>query len=116
VRIIAMNKLFRAALFLVVFLAACQPEPEPQMIVSVVVDGRSLTYDILEPVTVAEFLAQIEVTTTELDRIVPPPFTQVSDGLQITVRRVTEESYCEDRDLPYTQRTVINEQLDPGTE
>jgi hypothetical protein len=111
-----MKTMFRAALFLALILTACQPEPEPQMIVSVVVDGRSLTYDVPEPITVAEFLAQIEVTTTELDRIVPPPFTQLSDGLQITVRRVTEEDFCEDRDLPYTQRTVINEQLDPGTE
>ena len=110
-----MRTFFRAALFLALILTACQPEPEPQMIVSVVVDGRSLTYDVPEPITVAEFLAQIEVTTTELDRIVPPPFTQVSDGLQITVRRVTEENYCEDRDLPYTQRTVINEQLDSTT-
>lgn len=98
-------------------LAGCQQAPErPPMIVSVVVDGRSLTYDAPEPITVAEFLAQIDVETGELDRVVPPPFTQISDGLQITVRRVTEEDYCEDRDLPYTQRTVINEQLEPGTE
>lgn len=106
-----------ALLYTLLLLLGCQPEPDdPLMIVSVVVDGRSLTYDVREPITVAEFLASIEVTTTELDRIVPPPFTQVSDGLQITVRRVTEESFCEDRDLPYSQRTLINEQIAPGTE
>lgn len=112
-----MKKLLCTALLLGMLLAGCQEEPEDRlMIVSVVVDGRSLTYDVREPITVAEFLASIEVTTTELDRIVPPPFTQISDGLQITVRRVTEESFCEDRDLPYSQRTVINEQIAPGTE
>lgn len=95
----------------------CQPPVEDTtLIVSLVVDGRSLTYDVPEPITVAEFLAQVEVTVGELDRVVPPLFTQISDGLQITVRRVVEETECEDRDLPFTRRTLINEQLDPGAE
>lgn len=115
-----MNTMLRTILLIIIAaftVSGCQPEPEPAlMVVSVIVDGRNLTYDAREPITVSEFLTQINVTIGELDQIVPPPFTQIYDGLQITVRRITQESYCEDRDLPYSQRTVINEQLAPGTE
>ncbi|MBK9122744.1 MAG: DPP IV N-terminal domain-containing protein [Chloroflexi bacterium] len=105
------------AVLLLLFAGGCQPPADDtQMIVSLVVDGRSLTYDVPEPITVAEFLAQVDVTLGDLDRVVPPPFTQISDGLQITVRRVAEETECEDRDLPFTRRTLINEQLEPGAE
>lgn len=112
-----MKRFSLITLFIAFVLSACQPAPEqPLMIVTLIVDGRVFTYDMREPYTVAEFLAQVNVTTSDLDRIVPPPFTQISDGLQVTVRRVTEESYCEERDLPYTRRTVVNEQLAIGTE
>ncbi len=105
--------IFLAALLL----SACTPPPQdPVMIVTLVVDGRGLTYDVDEPITVGEFLDQVDIIVGELDVVSPPPFTQISDGIQITVRRVTEETYCEDRELPYQRKTLVDERLEAGAE
>lgn len=100
-----------------VLLGACTPPPQdPVMIITVVVDGRGLTYDFNEPITVGEFLDRVKVTLGELDIVSPPLFTQISDGIQITVRRVTEQTYCEDRELPYQRKTLVDERLETGAE
>ncbi len=104
-------------LVLVMLLAACAPPPPPPvMVVSLLVDGRNLTYDVREPITVGEFLEQVNVSLGEQDVVSPQLFTQISDGIQITVRRITEETYCEDRDLPYQRRTLVDERLETGAE
>lgn len=104
-------------LLILLFLAACTPPPaDPVMIVTLVVDGRGLTYDVDEPITVGEFLDQVDIVLGELDVVSPPPFTQISDGIQITIRRVTEETYCEDRELPYQRKTLVDERLEAGAE
>lgn len=110
----------RLSLLLFLFallLTACEPPPEdPVMIITLVVDGRGLTYDFDEPITVGEFLDEVGITLGELDVVSPPAFTQISDGIQITVRRVTEETYCEDRELPYQRKTLVDERLEPSAE
>ncbi|MEO0563639.1 MAG: G5 domain-containing protein, partial [Chloroflexota bacterium] len=47
----------------------------------------------------------------ELDRVNPQPFTQVTDGMIVTVVRVIEETQCEEVEIPFRQRTVLNEGL-----
>jgi hypothetical protein len=104
------------ALIVMSLIGCAPPPPDPIMVVSVVADGRNLTYDVREPITVGEFLAQIEVVLGEQDVVSPPLFTQISDGIQITVRRVAEETYCEDREMPYQRRTLVDERLQAGAE
>ncbi|MCU0463562.1 MAG: G5 domain-containing protein [Anaerolineae bacterium] len=112
-----MIKLLHPLLLCLTLLVACTPVAEdPVMVVYVVVDGRNLTYDVSEPITVGEFLDQIEVSLGELDAVSPQLFTQVSDGIQITVRRISEETYCEDNEIPYERRTLIDERLEAGAE
>jgi hypothetical protein len=105
------------AILLMSALIACTPvEEEPAQVVSIVVDGRELTYSASVPVTVAEFLRDAEIETGPMDRVSPPEFTQITDGMRITVVRVTEEVDCEQQELPYQSRSVPNEGLAPGEE
>ncbi len=98
-------------------LAACIPvEEAPAMLITVQVDGRSLTYTEEEPLTVQQFLDAIEIERGELDRVNPPLFSQISDLMQITVVRVSIEEYCEDEEKPFQIETRFSETVAAGTE
>lgn len=101
-----------------VALAGCAPVAEPPraMTITLIADGLSQTYAQQELVTVGEFLEKLQFQLGELDRVNPELFTQLSDGMRITVRRVREEEYCETRALPYQRRTVPNEGVPVGEE
>ncbi|PJF38373.1 MAG: hypothetical protein CUN55_17470, partial [Phototrophicales bacterium] len=112
-------KILFLTLFLIFVAAACQPaEEEDAIYVELQADGRLRTFAIDSPMTVSEFLAQSEVDVElgPLDRIQPPRFTQIYDGLRITVRRVEEQQNCEQRDIPFERQVVLNEGLAPGEE
>lgn len=105
-------------LTLLVFVAGCTAAPSPteSMQVSLIVDGnrRSWAYD--DPITVGEFLDEVGVELAELDDITPPLFTQIADGMLITIVRVEIEDFCEERPIPYQTQRVQNESLEPGQE
>ena len=103
--------------FLIAWGAACTPQEEvPGIRVSLIADGRERTFAYAVPVTVGEFLRdpKVNVELNELDRVNPPPFTQISDGMRVTVVRVTERTDCEQSEIPYRQSTLLNEGLQPG--
>lgn len=105
------------ALLLIALLTACTPTQEtPSIFVSLVADGRQLTFEYAAPVTVAQFLRDAEIETGELDRIDPPLYTQVTDGMRVTIVRVEQRTECERQEIPYRQRPVFNEGLRPGEE
>jgi Tol biopolymer transport system component len=98
-------------------LAACTQNAEPQgIVVSLMVDGRERTFTYDAPITVGEFLRDAEVTLGEIDDVNPPAFTQIADGMRVTVARVQEETSCEDEEIPYRRQTVLYEGLQPGEE
>jgi hypothetical protein len=106
-----------ALLFCIIVLAACKPIQEtPRIRVSLIADGRERTFAYNTPVTIDEFLRdpKVGVELGELDKVNPPQFTQINDGMQITIVRVTEKSECERSEIPYRQTTVLNEGLKPG--
>jgi hypothetical protein len=104
-------------LLALLLLAACAPVEEvPSIFVSLVADGRQLTFEYRAPVTVAEFLRDAEVETGEQDRVDPPLYTQITDGMRVTVVRVSERTECERQEIPFRQRPVFNEGLRPGEE
>lgn len=106
------------SLLLILFLAAaCRPQVEQETyIVSLVADGRERRFQLAEPFTVEEFLRQpdVNVEIGENDRLTPPRFTQLTDQMRITIVRVTEETICEQENIPYEQETILNEGLQPG--
>jgi Tol biopolymer transport system component len=104
-------------IFGILMLVGCTTvEEQPPMTVFLVVDGREQTWQLSEPLTVAEFLRQQEVELGSLDRVVPSDFTQITDKMRITVVRVREEDQCEEVVLPYERETSRFEGLQPGEE
>lgn len=107
---------FAAVFFCLVIAACAPPPPQPSITVSLVADGRELIYRYTIPVTVAQFLRDAEIEKGELDRVSPPEFTQIADGMRVTVVRVREETECQRAELPYRQQMLLNEGLQPGEE
>jgi hypothetical protein len=98
-------------------LTGCREEQSSLSIrVSLIADGRERTFAYNEPVTVDEFLQdpRIGIELGDLDRVEPSPFTQITDGLRVTVVRVREETECTQSEIPYRQRTIPNEALVAG--
>lgn len=100
---------------LLLLITACDSQEElPSMIVTLLVDGQQRAIAEDTPITVGEILRQEEIVLGPLDEVNPPQFSQISDGMRITVARVTEESSCEEVEVPYQSRTIPNEALAPG--
>lgn len=116
-RLPVMKKLL-LCVFTLVLLSACRPTREAASVlrVSLIADGRERIFEYSTPVTVDEFLRDPKtgIELGELDRVNPSPFTQISDGMRVTVVRVTQSESCEESIIPFRQRTIPNEALKPG--
>lgn len=111
------SRLILRLCILLTFLAACIPSEEsPAMQITVIADGRERLFAYDLPVTVGDFLADklVNIELGELDRVNPQKFTQISDGMRITIVRVQETTECNQQDVPYVQRQVLYEGLQPG--
>lgn len=100
-----------------VILSACRQNPTAsQLRVKLIADGRERTFDVPTATTIDEFLRdpKVDVQYSELDIVNPPPFTQIADGMQITISRVSEKEECETTEVPYKQTQVLNEGLKAG--
>lgn len=114
---LVMKKTRHLLLIILSLIAACTTaQEEPEIIVTLVADGRERTFAYAVPITVGDFLNDADIELSELDRVNPQPFTQITDGMIVTVARVQEETECEEIEVPYRQRTVLNEGLAPGEE
>jgi hypothetical protein len=106
-----------AFLIVLLLLAACTTQQETNpLLVSLVADGQERAYPQQSPITVGEFLRQVNVELGALDDVTPPLYTQISDGMRVTVVRVTESEECSQRDIPFQERRVPNEGLAAGEE
>jgi hypothetical protein len=99
---------------LLLLLAACQPQRPPAMVITLAVDGHETALQQESPVTVGEILRAEDIELGPLDQVNPPEYSQISDGMRITVARVREESQCTETEIPFERRTIPNEALAPG--
>lgn len=99
------------------FVSGCTTEEDPSILVSVIADGRERSWNYTEPVTVEQFLNEVDMAYDPvLDRINPEPWRQIFDGIRITIVRVSETEYCEQEDIPFETVTRLLEGLEPGEE
>lgn len=98
--------------------AACnQPTQEASTIRVELIDGNvRRTYVYQEAITVDDFLRRIEANVTDLDRVSPQRFTQIYDGMTITIVRVQEEISCFDSELAFNTQRLPADALQPGEE
>ena len=103
------------SLVVLIVLASCRPNAETASYdVHIAVDGGKQTYSVAEPLTVDELLANAQIDLGTLDRISHPLVAQVSDGMLITIRRVTEEQACERQEIPFRRRVLPREGIPAG--
>jgi resuscitation-promoting factor RpfB len=108
------------ALALALLAAACGPinGPAPTapgaVTITIQADGLSKNYVFAPGLTVREAVAKAGVAVGELDRLSPPPYTLISNGVNVVLTRVSESFDVEQVSLPYTSQTVRNEALPAG--
>ena len=95
-------------------LAACVGTPAESYTVTVVADGQTHALTLEDDLTVSDALTRAGVALGELDRVNPPGFSRITDGLTITVVRVREETVVEDAVIPFERRTTRNDGLPAG--
>src|ERR1700736_2198482 len=103
-------------ILLLSLLASCQSGATDSGIrVRVVADGKQLAYSVPDSVSVIQFLQKTNIQLGELDRVNPSEFTQITDGMVITIVRVEDKPICEDQPLAFKTTYLQNPDLAPGT-
>jgi hypothetical protein len=96
--------------------AACEPEDnnEREIRVALVADGSQRSFVFDRPISVEQFLRQGNVVLSPLDEVNPSKFTQITDGMTITVVRVTESEECQEQAIPFGTDERPTTDLEPG--
>lgn len=106
---------------LLISLSACSsltpsppPTPAGNVTLTITADGQTQTYTAPPGFTLREALAHLSVVLGELDRVAPPLYTVVSEGLAVTITRVTESFEIEQAVVPYTTEIVKSDFVREG--
>ena len=103
--------------FLLILLSACATSTLPETAVrqpvkvQLRVDGQSLNLT-TEAANVRELLEEAGITASDSDEVDPPPFTPLTDGLTVTIVRVTESIEVIPQSLPFDRKIVRSETMD----
>ena len=94
---------------------ACRSAQEEKSIaVTVIADGRETTYSFTRDLSVDQALTGAQIELGPRDRVSHPLVSPVINGMQITVRRVSERDICEREDIAYQERLLPKEGLPAG--
>jgi len=104
------------AIFAVFFLiAACTPQVQQTGVtVSLIADGASQNITLPAGSTVQLALTAAGVSLSQADRVNPPAYIPLSEGLTITVTRLREEFETQQVIIPYERQELHNESLPAG--
>jgi Tol biopolymer transport system component len=102
-------------LSIVLMLAACAT-PTPQFIsqepLRVVLTGDGESQQLMSVANnVRELLNEAGVSLDDADIVEPPLFTPLTDGLEISITRVTESIEVIEQSIPFQRRSVRNESM-----
>ena len=109
------RKLLLAFFAVLLFLAACTPQAQ-QTDLTVSVTSDEVRQNITLPVgsTVQQALTVAKVSLSQTDRVIPPAYTLLAEGLVITVTRVHEEFETQQVIIPFERQELHNESLPSG--
>lgn len=108
------KKILIAFLFLII-ITACSPKiQQPTVSVVVISDGDAQTITLPEGNAVQQALNAAGVSLSQIDRVSPPVYTLLVDGMQISVTRVREEFETQQVVIPYERQELHNESLPSG--
>ncbi|MCX6035944.1 MAG: G5 domain-containing protein, partial [Chloroflexi bacterium] len=97
------------------FMAACTPQVQRvDMAVNVTADGASQNITLPDGSTVQQALNAAGVSLSQIDRVDPPAYTLLTDGLTINVTRVREEFETQQVIIPFERQELHNESLPAG--
>ncbi|MGB8213924.1 MAG: G5 domain-containing protein [Anaerolineales bacterium] len=112
------NSLLKALLTFIclAFLTACAPQVQQSadLTVSVTADGASKSIVLPPGSTVQQALDAAKVSLASTDRVDPPGYTFLTDGMAIVVTRVHEEFDTKQVVLPFERQELRNESLTSG--
>ena len=113
---LAKNWLLITLLLITISIVGCDgPAADDSTIrVEVVVDGTRTTYTYPRLTSVGQLLEEYEIEVSPLDDVNPRQFNQISDGMTITIVRVTEEIECSEYELNYEVQEINTTLLAPG--
>ncbi len=104
------------AIFAVFFLmAACTPQvQQADITVSVTAAGASQNITLPAGSTVQQVLTAAGISLSKTDRVDPPAYTLLTEGLTVTVTRVREEFETQQVIIPFERQELHNESLLAG--
>ncbi len=109
---------FVCLLFVGVVMVACTDTASEtaQIRVELIDNDVRRTYVYEDAISVGEFLRRVEADLGELDEVSPSRFTQLEDGMTITIVRKTEDRVCFEENVAFETRRIPTDALDPGAE
>ena len=104
-----------ACVVILVFLSACASQVQPANItVNLTADGTSHSITLPSESTVQQALEASNVNLGSNDRIDPPTYTILTEGMSIIVTRVREEYETKQVVVPFERQELRNESLPSG--
>lgn len=96
---------------------ACQNErgEDGDFRIVVEIDGITSTYTYNRPVDVGQFLTERNIDVEPADIVEPPQYTPITDGMTITITRVTEDVRCDTEPVDYDEHIFRRVDLPPGS-
>ena len=103
-------------IYISLFLWGCTAPQVTQGLITVTItaDDKNISIEVPPGSSVQEAIKIALLTLGTLDRVEPPLYTVLSDGDQITVVRVREEYYIEQKVIPFEHQELRNEALPEG--
>ena len=97
------------------FLAACTPQvQQTDLTINVTSDGVRQNITLPAGSTVQQALSAAGVSLSQIDRVSPPAYTLLADGMTITVTRIREEFETQQVIIPFERQELHNESLPSG--
>ena len=105
-------------LILALMVSGCQQNDNGsgKLTITVDADGISRVYNYDKSISTGQFLEEVGVSLGDLDEVNPSLYTQVRDGMRITVTRVVERTECQREPLQFETERRPTQQLAPGEE